>query len=314
MKQLNNGTIHTIFFGTHDFAARILQGLIDNPLLSVGLVISRPDEPVGRKQIVQKTPVKILAEKFGIPVEQPESLKDYGLRTTDYGLGITAQYGGLIPKHILEAPTHGILNVHTSLLPKYRGASPVQSAIMNGEKETGITIMKMDEGLDTGPILLQKKIPIGEHTTAPELEKMLAALGVEALIEAIPPYLNGTLLPKEQDHPSATTCQKLTREDGRIDWRRGVRDIYNQYRGLLPWPGVWTMWNGKRIKLISLRPAHHVSSPGAFSFLDDHLYIGCADGSVEIMTIQLEGKREMPAEEFVRGHRNDITEFPSVNE
>lgn len=306
--------ISTVFFGTHDFAATILQGLIDSPFFEVTLVISRPDEPAGRKQIIEKTPVKLLAERHNICVEQPKSLKDFHLPSSFFSLGVTAQYGGLIPGHILETPKYGILNVHTSLLPKYRGASPIQSAILNGETETGVTIMKMDEGLDTGAILLQKVVPIGEGTTAPELETILADIGSHALLEAIPPYLDGTLKPKEQNHAQATTCKKLTRDDGKIDWGKTSSEIYNLYRATQPWPGVWTIWNGKRLKILKLRnnpvgvaPTAAVAlagNAGSVETQDHSLHIVCGQGSIEVLGLQLEGKNPMDAKTFLNGYKD----------
>ena len=150
-------SIKTVFFGTHDFAVTILQGLIDSPLFDIELVITQPDKPVGRKKELTPPPVKLLAQKHNIKTDQPSSLKDYNLKPNTYNLGITAQYGLLIPEKILNAPIHGTLNTHTSLLPKYRGSSPIQSALIDGETETGVTIMKMDKGLDTGPIILQNR-------------------------------------------------------------------------------------------------------------------------------------------------------------
>ena len=226
-----------------------------------------------------------------------------------YELGITAQYGGLIPKHILEAPTHGILNVHTSLLPKYRGASPIQSAILNGDKETGVTIMKMDEGLDTGPILLQKKVSIGPDETYPELEAGLAKLGSEALLEAIPLYVNSELVPQPQDNAHATFCKQLTREDGRIDWQLSAQEIYNQYRGLTPWPGVWTVWNEKRLKLLEIkgtgqREVTSTQLQGTITTENDKIFVQTGNGQIKIIELQLEGKKAMDAKTFLMGNRD----------
>jgi methionyl-tRNA formyltransferase len=176
--------VRLVFFGTHEFAATILGGLLDNPLFEVCLVITQPDRPVGRKQELHPSPVKLLAQKYNIPIEQPSSLKSYQLSAMSFELGIVAQYGLLIPKHVLDSFPLGVINVHTSLLPKYRGASPIQSALINGETETGVTIMKMDQGLDTGPIILQKKTTIDPDETYTHIDKKLASLGTLALNEA----------------------------------------------------------------------------------------------------------------------------------
>jgi len=296
-----------IFFGTHKFAATILQALLAEPSFEVKLVITAPDKPAGRKQEMQKSLVKIMAEKHGLKIEQPQSLKNYTLHANRYTLGITAQYGGLIPKHLFDTPTHGILNVHTSLLPKYRGAAPIQTAIMNGETETGVTIMKMDAGLDTGPILSQKKLLIGPDEMYPEVEAKLAHLGVAALLEAIPKYLAGELEPKSQDESQATDCKQLTREDGRIDWRRSARDIYNQYRALTPWPGVWTMWQNKRLKLLRLKPTEIKLAPGQVKTDTGRCLIGAGQGAIEALDLQLEGKKPMTVEIFLLGAKEFAT-------
>lgn len=296
--------IKTIFFGTHEFAATILQGLIDSPFINVELVITQPDKPAGRKKELQKPPVKILAEKHNLPIDQPTSLKSSVLSFKPFDLGVVAQYGLLIPKEILEAPKHGLLNVHTSLLPRYRGASPIQSVLINGEAETGVTIMKLDEGLDTGPIILQKALKIAPDDTYPQLEKKLAQIGSEALLEAIPGYVSGESQPVPQDNSQATTCQQLTREDGQIDWQKSATEIYNQYRGMTPWPGVWTVWNDKRLKLLKIKPAQENLEVGQVGVKDDKMYIGCGEDAIEVFELQLEGKQKMTVDIFVNGYKN----------
>jgi methionyl-tRNA formyltransferase len=231
-----------VFFGTHKFAATILEGLTQSRLVDIALVITQPDRPVGRTKELQASPVKILAQKYNLPVDQPITLKGYKLEVSNVELGIVAQYGLLIPKHILDAFPKGILNVHTSLLPKYRGASPIQTALMHGDTETGVTIMKMDVGLDTGPIILQKKITIDSADTYQSLDQKLAVLGSASLHEALPAYLDGSLIPQTQNNAEATTCRELTRDDGHIDWQKTHTDVYNLYRALTPWPGIWTTW------------------------------------------------------------------------
>ncbi len=292
-----------LFFGTHQFAATILEGLTKSPFCDIKLVITQPDRPVGRKQEMQTSPVKVLAEKRRLTIEQPKTLRSYRLSAIGYQLGVVAQYGLLIPKHILEAFPHGILNVHTSLLPKYRGASPIQTAIMNGETETGVTIMKMDEGFDTGPILLQKRMAIGPDDMYLDLDEKLAALGVEALNEALPKYIDGSLTPAPQDETQATACRELTREDGKIDWQKTSQQIYNQYRGLTPWPGVWTMWKGKRLKLLEIAASAHRIAPGKVVIGGQSMLIGCGTGSIEVLKLQLEGKKVADTKSFVNGNQ-----------
>ena len=292
--------IKTVFFGTHTFATTILQALIDDPRVSVALVITQPDKPVGRKKILTPPPVKLLAEKRGIPVEQPKSLKNFAL-ADGLDVGVTAQYGLLIPKSILEAPRMGILNVHTSLLPKYRGASPIQTALIHGNAETGVTIMKMDVGLDTGPILLQHSIAIDPDETYPMLDAKLAPLGAKALLEALPAYVAGDLQPKAQDESQVSHCSQFSREDGRVDWSRSATEIYNQYRGLTPWPGIWTRLGEKRLTLLAIRPANSAGDEGVISVQDARIFVGAKSGSVEILELQLEGKIAMTVTQFLAG-------------
>jgi methionyl-tRNA formyltransferase len=293
--------ISTTFFGTHTFASTILQALLDAPNISVDLVITQPDKPVGRKKIMTPPPVKVLAEKHNIKVDQPPSLKVYELGTRNLELGVTAQYGLLIPPHILDSFPHGILNVHTSLLPKYRGASPIQSVLINGDTETGVTIMKMEEGLDTGPILLQKSIVIKKDDMYLDLDTKLAKIGSQALIEAIPQYIDGSLVPAVQDDAEATHCKQFKREDGKIDWTKTTEQIYNQYRGMHPWPGVFTSWNNKRLKLLQIQSVEGDLPAGKVAVEDAKLYVGCSSGAVEVIELQLEGKKPMDVKTFLNG-------------
>ena len=296
--------LSTVFFGTHTFAATILEGLLSQPLFSIDLVITQPDRPVGRHQEFLPSPVKVLAEKHGLAVNQPETLKTYTLKPSTYDLGIVAQYGLLIPKEILAVPKKGIINVHTSLLPKYRGASPIQTALLNGDTETGVTIMMMEEGLDTGPILLQKSLAIDPDDSYPDLDKKMAVLGTATLLEAVPLYLSNNLLPQPQDESLVTTCRQLTRDDGRVNWQRSNHEIYNQYRALTPWPGIWSTWNKQRLKLLQTYPTQKNVSPGMILVEADRIHIGCGKDSLEITHLQLEGKKAMDAETFLRGYKN----------
>ncbi len=293
----------TIFFGTHEFAATILQALIDDPKIIVDLVVTQPDKPVGRKQELQKPPIKILAEKHNLTVIQPESLKNFQTANHIFHIGVTAQYGKIIPQSVLDLPKHGILNVHTSLLPKYRGASPIQSALINGETETGVTIMKMEAGLDTGPILIQQKISIDPDDTYLNLDHKLAPIGAKALLEALPAYIEGTLQPQAQDETKATHCKQLSRDDGQIDWQKTTAELYNLYRGLTPWPGIWTTWNEKRLKLLTIRPSTKQIPPGKVMAENKHLFIGTADSSIEVLQLQLEGKSAMDPATFLSGYQ-----------
>lgn len=293
---------HLVFFGTHDFAKIILQSLIDAGWI-VDLVVTQPDRPVGRKQEMQKPATKILAEQYGISVFQPEKLKDQKIEISeDCQFAVCAQYGAIIPQSVLGLFPKGIINVHTSLLPKYRGASPIQSALRDGETQTGVTIMKMDKGMDTGAILSQSTIEIFPDETYPQLDARMAELGATLLNTTLPLYLSGSLIPEEQDHTQATGCKMISREDGKIDWNKTTAEIYNMYRAYTPWPGIWTMWSDKRLKLLAIKPSERKNSPGKVVVEGLRLFIGTGDSSVEIEQIQLEGKSVMTAEEFARGY------------
>ncbi len=296
--KVNN--IKTVFFGTHKFATIILQGLLDNPLFDVDLVITQPDRPVGRKKELTPPPVKVLAEQHNIPIEQPASLKNYEVK--DAELFIVAQYGLLIPESIINTPTYGTINVHTSLLPKYRGASPIQSALIAGETTTGVTIMQMDVGMDSGDIILQREIDILPDETYLELDERMAHIGVELLNESMPQYISGELKPQKQNESQVTLCSKLSRDDGKVDWNKTTQKIYNQYRGLTPWPGIWTTWEDKRLKLLNIKPGSNKLNPGLVHIKNGILSIGTTDGSVDIFELQLEGKPPMDVETFINGY------------
>ena len=292
-----------VFFGTHTFAATILQGLIDSGLFDIQLVITQPDRPVGRKQELQKSPVKLLAEKHNLTIAQPQSLKNFQFSIFNFQLGVCAQYGLIIPESILNAPKYGTINVHTSILPKYRGASPIQTVLMNGETQTGVTIMKMDAGLDTGPIVLQKSLNIAQNDTYTTLDQKMAKIAILGLLEAIPEYISGALQPVPQDNSKATITKQLTREDGRVDWQKTAREIYNQWRGLTPWPGVWTMLGDKRVKLLKIKPISKNIDRGSVISDQNCLLIGCDKGAIEIEELQVEGKNKQTAREFINGYK-----------
>lgn len=293
-----------VFFGTHEFAATILKGLLASGDFSVSLVITQPDRPVGRKQVLTSPPVKLLAEANQIPVLQPETLKDFSLpNITEPDFGITAQYGNLIPQNILDWPRYGMINTHTSLLPKYRGASPVQAALLNGDNETGITIMLMDQGLDTGPILLQEKITIEPDDRAPTVETKLANIAVPNLLAAARGLATSAIIPQIQNSTEASVCGKLDREMGQINWNKTTVEIYNLFRALFPWPGIWTTWEGKRLKLITIKPSLQLIEPGKVLIENNNLFIGTGDSSVEVSELQLEGKNIMSAQEFISGYQ-----------
>ncbi len=296
--------LSTCFIGTHAFAATVLQGIHAWEFLTIQKVITQPDKPVGRKGILTPPPVKLVAQELGILVDQPETLKGYPL-TLPPEIIIVAQYGRLIPSSMLDAPRYGVVNTHTSLLPKYRGASPIQAALLHGDTISGVTIMKMDAGLDTGPIILQKDIAIADNDTYATLETRLATVSIDALKEAIPAYVAGTLLPIPQDETQATHCYELSRDSGKINWQQSATEIYNQWRAYNPWPGVWTTSEGQRLKLLDLHPASDITvslQPGEVYVNNKQLYIGTATSPLEITSLQKEGKAAVTAAAFIAGY------------
>ncbi|MEK7625258.1 MAG: methionyl-tRNA formyltransferase [Patescibacteria group bacterium] len=291
-----------IFFGTQNFGAGILRCLIESEKYDLVAVITQPDRKIGRDQATQKSPVKILAEQHHLRVLQPETLKNWTLDIGVWNLAIVCQYGLIIPKSILELPKHGFINVHTSLLPEYRGASPIQTAIVNGEAVTGVTIMLMDEKMDRGPILSQTKIQIAPDDTYPDLSEKMEPLAQNLLLKTLIEYLEGGIKPQTQDENGATFCKMFSRDDGRIDWQKSSAEIYNQYRGLTPWPGVWTSLNKKRLKLLKIRPAETQISPGSVKVAKRRIFVGTPHGSIEILSLQLEGKKEQSGASFIDGY------------
>ena len=294
--------ISIAFFGTHEFGVKILESLAADNRFSVDLVVTQPDKPVGRKQVLTPPPVKVLADKLGIKVKQPESLKNFHLEKDVFDVAVTAQYGLLIPSHLFSETKNWFVNVHTSLLPKYRGASPIQSALINGEKETGATIMIMDAGMDTGDILSQEKISIDENDTFPVLDQKLASIGSTLLLETLPKYIAGKITPQKQDETQVTTCKKLSRDDGKIDWSKTTEEIYNLYRGTTPWPGIWTTLNGARVKLLEIIPGYEKLEPGLINCGEDWIAVGTGDGTIEILKIQFEGKSALDVNACLAGY------------
>ncbi len=302
-KRFSMQKVKTVFFGTQDFAATILQGLLDSDIVSIETVFTQPDRKTGRKQIVEESPVKKLAKKYKINVEQPDTLKTYQVDLSGFELGIVAQYGLIIPKKIIDSFPKSMINVHGSLLPKYRGASPIQAALTNGEKETGVTIMIMDEKMDHGPILSQKEMPIDPDDTYTTLASKMAAEGLILLLNTLPKWLNAQLQAQPQDENQATFTKLLTKEDGLVDFHKTNEEVYNQYRGLTPWPGVWCVRNDKRLKLLKITKSDKNLPVGEALAENKRIFIGCGKGSIEILELQLEGKAAMDATTFLNGYK-----------
>lgn len=298
----------TVFFGTPDFAVPIAKATAE--VSDLVAVVTQPDRPKGRGRELAPPPVKVWAQAQGIPVHQPQKLRDGALAEIlaayEPEVAIVAAYGRILPKDLLELPRRGCLNVHASILPKYRGAAPIQWAIANGETETGVTLMQMDEGLDTGDILAVETIPIGPEDTGGSLHDKLAELGAELVRKHLPPFFEGKLTPEKQDDSRATLAPILKKEDGRLDFRMPATRLDHRIRGFSPWPGAFTHLSpGARdlLKVHRARP-HETSTdarPGTV-ISTAPLLVAAGDGSVlEILEAQPEGRRRMGAEELRAG-------------
>jgi len=301
-----------VFFGTPTFALPTLRHLMHSRHELV-LVVTRPDKPVGRRQIVTPPPVAATAAKLGLPVLQPKSLKgdDVASRLAETGAdaGVVAAYGRLIPPRVLDLFPLGCLNVHPSLLPRHRGPSPIQWAIASGDRITGVTTMLLDEGMDTGPILLQREVEIGPRETAPELFERLAELGARLMIETLDGLEAGTVEPRPQPEEGATVTPMIRREFGRVDWSSPARVIFDRLRAFTPWPGLYTEFRGGRLKIHGLEvvtppPGGSEEAGTVLSAASDGIVVRCGrGGAVRITEIQREGKRRMPADAFLVGER-----------
>ncbi len=305
---MHNKKYKALFFGTPDFAVPILKILQTMPEILVRAVFTQPDKPVGRKQQLTPPPVKIFAEKNGLTVCQPEKIKtsefQKQLKELTPDVCIVVAYGKIISKNLLSIPKYGWLNVHASLLPKYRGASPIQSAILNGDNKTGVTLMQINAGLDTGPWLAKKETAIDPADNFQTLHDKLSALGATLVRESLPKFLSGEIKPQPQDNSQATTTKIINKEDGRIDWTKPALQIERQIRAYTPWPGTYCFWNGKRLKIISatIAPDTITLQLGQTKSVHDAIIVGCANSNLQLQTIQLEGKKPLSISEFLKGH------------
>lgn len=299
-----------VFCGTPQFAVPTLEAVIAAGH-EVALVLTQPDRPVGRTQELQAPPVKQAALKHSIPVMQPEKIKNNPeLRERLEAIApdaiLVVAYGRIIPQWMLDLPRHGNINLHGSLLPKYRGAAPIQWSVANGETVSGVTTMRLDAGLDTGPMLLAQAVPVGEEETAVDVYENLAEVGAPLMVETLRRLEAGELFPEPQDHSLATHAPILTRDDGRIDFTRSAKQICDRWRGFQPWPGAFTSLGGKKLIVHRLRPIQHPDTiaPGIIHLHEGRLLVGCGESSViELDEVQLEGKRRMPAAELLRGYQ-----------
>ncbi|MBQ2898375.1 MAG: methionyl-tRNA formyltransferase, partial [Oscillospiraceae bacterium] len=291
---------------TPDFAAAILKRLIDTGRNVVG-VFSQPDKPVGRKQVIMPTATKALAMEHGIPVFQPAKLRDgEALRIMQElkpDLTVVAAYGKILPKDILDVAPLGNVNVHGSLLPKYRGSAPIQWSVINGDKVTGITTMYMAEGMDTGDMIMKFELPIGEDETAGELFDRMAKLGAESIEKTLELFDSGEVKAEPQNEEEATYAPMLKKEMGEIDFGKTAEEIHNLVRGLNPWPTAFTFLDGKTIKVHEAKAAEGLSGTEGELLDEKRFVVGTKNGAVEFITVQPEGKNKMSGADFIRGRR-----------
>lgn len=303
--------MRVVFMGTPEFAVPCLQKLIDCGHEVTG-VFTQPDKPQGRKMIMTPPPVKVLAEKNGIRVYQPNKMKDGTalemLREADPELCIVVAYGKILPKEILDYPKYGCINIHASLLPKLRGAAPIQWSIINGFEKTGVTSMQMDEGLDTGDMLIMRDVEIGENMTAGELHDELSALGATVLEETIDALLKEELNPVKQNHDEFTYAPMLSKELSPIDWNLSAKEVHNKIRGLSPWPSANAKLNGKTVKIHkSMLAPEKGEDAGQIVEAGKRLVVCCGDNNcIEVLNLQAEGKKAMSAADFMRGNQLNV--------
>ncbi|HEV2470214.1 MAG TPA: methionyl-tRNA formyltransferase [Candidatus Sulfotelmatobacter sp.] len=297
-----------VFCGTPRFAVPTLEALVAAGF-RVHLVVTQPDRPKGRGLELVASPVKECALRLGLPITQPDRIKSNDefraqLAAIRPDAIIVVGYGRIVPQWMLDLPRLGNLNLHASLLPKYRGAAPIQWAIANGETETGVTTMRIDAGLDTGDILLQKKFGIKLEDTAETLSPPLASIGADLMVETLHGLAGGTVQPQPQDNARATLAPILKKEDGLIDFSRSADEILNRLRGFQPWPGAYTKFRGKNLQVLKARATEGFLPAGELSIKGDRLLAGCAhDSSLELLEIQLEGKKRTTANDFIHGYR-----------
>ena len=292
-----------IFMGSPDFSTPILGALADAGH-EIACVYAQPPRPAGRGHKERPCPVHAFAAERGFPVRTPKRLKaeddQKALAELGADVAVVAAYGLILPPAVLAAPRLGCVNVHASLLPRWRGAAPIQRAIMAGDAESGVTIMQMDEGLDTGPMLLSESLPITAETTASVLHDALSDMGARLIVDALEGLEAGTLTPTLQPEDGVTYAKKLDKDEGRLDWSRPADELERAVRALNPWPGVWFERGDKRVKVLAAEAAHGVGEPG--TALDDRLTVTCGHGALRLTRVQRAGKGPMDADAFLRGN------------
>jgi methionyl-tRNA formyltransferase len=303
--------LRVVFMGSPSFAVPSLEYLVLGGYEIVA-VYTQPDRTGGRGRSLTTSPVKESALSLGLTVVQPESLKApeafKQLANLKPDVIVVAAFGQLLPKAVLELPRLGCLNVHPSLLPKFRGASPVAAAILAGEEFSGVSIMLLDEGMDSGPVLARAQVPVADSDTTASLSDKLSLVGAGLLGEVMVGWIRGELRTQPQDESQATYCQPITKDEGEIDWRFSAKEIWRRVRAFYPWPGSYTKWRGKTLKIIEAMPltAQTNAKAGEVVALDSGFDVGTGDGVLKILRVQLEGKQALTAAEFLRGQRDFI--------
>lgn len=303
--------LRLVFMGTPAFAAPTLHALIDSGAYDIVGVVTQPDAPAGRSGQATMSPVKRLALAHGLPVLQPARIRRAEaaavLRTLRPDVQIVAAFGQILPRAVLDIPPLGTLNVHASLLPRWRGAAPVAAAILAGDAVTGVTIMRLDEGMDTGDILARAETPSLPDDTTASLTARLADMGAQLLLNTLPRWARGEITPAPQDGSQATVCKPLRKEDGLIDWRLPAPQIARAVRAYNPWPGSYTFWNGRQLKIVAARVlggAAGDKQPGTVVSTPQGAAVVTGEGLLQLEQLQLEGKRALPAADFLRGQRS----------
>ncbi|MEM8862243.1 MAG: methionyl-tRNA formyltransferase [Chloroflexota bacterium] len=297
-----------VFMGTPDFAVPSLKALIDNPSVDVVGVVTQPDRPAGRGNKLKPPPVKVAAEAADIPVYQPKSLRKEAaaqpLRDWAPDLIVVTAFGQILRPHVLELPRLGCINVHASLLPRWRGAAPIQAAILHGDVRTGVTLMQMDVGLDTGDMLFVDGFELDPAETASTLHDKLAQLGYDMLQAHLPAILGGEIEPQQQDDALATYAPKIEKTDGLIKWGQSTAGIERRHRAMTPWPGSFTQWNGKNLRIHKMSIVQDVETdlePGTVAKQGSDIVVTSADGLIRLEGIQLEGKKRTAPADFING-------------
>lgn len=302
-----------VFFGSPQFSVPFLNMLTTNSAFSVVGVVTQPDKPVGRSGKREPSPIAKAASAYDMPILKPASLKNKDvldeLARLKADVYVVVAYGNIIPNEILNLPPLGVVNVHPSLLPKYRGATPMQSAILNGDKKTGITIIKMDNKMDHGPILSRLEIVIPEAMDYPELEMEVIYKGPKLLVDSLIAYERGLLKPEDQKHDEATYVKLFDRNTGEVDWKKDAVEIERMMRAYKPWPGIWTRWNGKNLKILRARvgKSHPLTKAGmVIKRGGDDVEVSCKKDSLVLKEIQLTGSKPTDLKSFINGHQNFI--------